>query len=76
MCYSYKFCSCASKDSLINSSLLLQEYLDDESTLQESSQIGSFTEEKWEQLGTREAVVKSRTQIAHRSPQQMAGKLL
>ncbi|KAG4070811.1 hypothetical protein HA402_011037 [Bradysia odoriphaga] len=49
-----------------------EDYLDDESTLEESGRVGSLTNEKWENYGTREAVDKSRSQIAQRSLQQMA----
>lgn len=54
----------------------MQDYVDDESISDESSQVGSLTKEKWENLGTREAVEKSRSQMAHRTLQPMAGKFI
>lgn len=42
--------------------------------MDESSQIGSLTNEKWKNYGTSEAVEKSRRGSDHRSYHQMAGK--
>lgn len=51
--------------------------MDDESVSDDSSQVGSLTKEKWENLGTREAVEKSRSSLmSHRTLQPMAGKFI